>query len=814
MTTAVGGDGDDAAELAAGALRNCAQDPDNAFELNGLGATRICGSLLVAPYTELTDAALSILVDITHYDAAARLPVVSSAEGMRSLCMILSTGSDFLRQRGAMLVTNCADTDANRHALKEYEVIPPLVTLLNSGTDLTRAYACDGLYQLAYNDHCAIQMRISGAVRPLAALLTTNSDMLLRSVIQCLMNLLAHDDLSAKRLREYAAFAPLVRLLQHDSAGILRCVAGALYHSTKKEDANRTELVSCSGVAPLVRLLQATESTDTRIDCCGTLMNTSCSQVGRQQLLDANGISVIVPHLQDPDLDVAAAAAGALQAAALDEHCVQEIVECGGIVPLIHLLTRTQHTLCVQRATTALQHCCDVNDSAKRLVSESGGIQALAALISHPTAHIAAVTTLASCVEDERVAALVRSQELIPQLVDMSRDALVQVHGPALALLHKLCSFDTEQSVLQLLEISDGIRTVVARLKSATDSVLRATAGCLMHCALDVNGIITLREAGVLKLALPLVGSRNLTVSANALALLANMLGNDAKSREHFIQAAAVTVVAASLGSHKVLIQRNAAAVLANLALDGDGVRELIKQKVLHKVCTVAAAQSEDAAADALICLMNCAAQERACRQLPTDVLERAVRLLSNASGREAAAGVLANCAGDEVAGRMLHCVAAEPALCAALNEEDLLVQQRVAYALANLCRNPELVPYAIDSGAVQSVIPLLSSLSAATQISAALVLTNVCYNGVHRPLVRQYDGLRPLVEMLSSRDSAVQAAASLALTHCSDEEVDVLRAAAENDGTISSHLRTRQYGFSSHAAPMCIAPCLKAGFV
>ena len=100
-----------------------------------------------------------------------------------------------------------------------------------------------------------------------------------------------------------------------------------------------------------------------------------------------------------------------------------------------------------------------------------------------------------------------------------------------------------------------------------------------------------MRDVNVIRLALSLVSSRNASVSANALALLANVLaqGNtwlmnsyqhnvDSQSRKLFLQVNGIGVILAALSVHKPLIQRNACAVLANIAVDGIFISQLMIQ--------------------------------------------------------------------------------------------------------------------------------------------------------------------------------------------------------------------------------------------
>ena len=134
-------------------------------------------------------------------------------------------------------------------------IVPPLVTLLQSTSDVTITQAADAVYALSFDgmcmrkyhsdntvEQCAQHIRSAGAVKSLAARLSSRSDAVLRACIQALMNLLAHgtivqmnsdgsyftDAVSARRVREYASIPVLVRLLDHASPGIQRCAAGCL----------------------------------------------------------------------------------------------------------------------------------------------------------------------------------------------------------------------------------------------------------------------------------------------------------------------------------------------------------------------------------------------------------------------------------------------------------------------------------------------------------------------------------------------------------------------------------------------------------
>ncbi|KAG6958759.1 hypothetical protein JG688_00010372 [Phytophthora aleatoria] len=254
------------------------------------------------------------------------------------------------------LVTLASDSDANCVEITREGAIPPLVTLLRSGTDMHKQEAAYALGNLAANNPASrAKIAREGAIPPMVAFVKAVTDAQSQWAVYALGFLSLSNEENRVLIAQEGAIPPLVELLRTGTQG---------------------------AIAPLIELLHAgTEMQKQR--AAFALGNLACDNDTATNLDEA-----ILPLVElirtgsDTQKEDAAYTLGNLAANNIDRRV--EIGRKGAIPPLVQLL-KTGTGDQKQWAAFALRCLAYENDSNRVEIVEEGAIEALTALMEDGT---------------------------------------------------------------------------------------------------------------------------------------------------------------------------------------------------------------------------------------------------------------------------------------------------------------------------------------------------------------------------------------------------------------------------------------------
>lgn len=160
------------------------------------------------------------------------------------------------------------------------------------------------------------------------------------NAVGCITNLATHEDNKA-RIACSGALAPLTRLAKSKDMRVQRNATGALLNMTHSDD-NRQQLVSAGAIPVLVGLLTSSD-TDVQYYCTTALSNIAVDSANRKRLAQTESklVQSLVHLMKGQSPKVQCQAALALRNLASDEKYQRDIVNAGGLPPLLQLLQST-----------------------------------------------------------------------------------------------------------------------------------------------------------------------------------------------------------------------------------------------------------------------------------------------------------------------------------------------------------------------------------------------------------------------------------------------------------------------------------------
>ena len=239
---------------AANCIWHLCESVDNQKAVVQAGAIAECVALLTAKITEAfgsvaaQEAAAAALASLASGGEVNRLLAIADAGGIPPLITMITSGSVAGKEKAACALVNLALDPANQTAIARANGIPPLVSLLdfNEGTEATFSHVVDALARLASRD-ADNQSQI--AKRLVVLLGTENLVAQMRSA-RALCNLAADQPSSRVLILNAGALMPLVKLLS-SSNGDARSEASAAL-STLATNNVESQLAIASGLVALL----------------------------------------------------------------------------------------------------------------------------------------------------------------------------------------------------------------------------------------------------------------------------------------------------------------------------------------------------------------------------------------------------------------------------------------------------------------------------------------------------------------------------------------------------------------------------------
>ncbi|KAK9324306.1 armadillo-type protein [Lipomyces orientalis] len=257
-----------------------------------------------------------------------------SSGPLRALTTLVYSSNVDLQRSAALAFAEITEKDVR--AVNEETLSPILLLLQSSDFEVQRA-ASAALGNLAVNNDNKILIVEMGGLEPLIKQMQSTNVEVQCNAVGCITNLATHEDNKVKIARS-GALVPLTKLAKSKDMRVQRNATGALLNMTHSDE-NRQELVSAGAIPVLVSLLQSPDA-DVQYYCTTALSNIAVDAANRHILADTEPklVSCLVSLMDSGPERVQCQAALALRNLASDDKCQLEIVQAGGMPPLLRLL--------------------------------------------------------------------------------------------------------------------------------------------------------------------------------------------------------------------------------------------------------------------------------------------------------------------------------------------------------------------------------------------------------------------------------------------------------------------------------------------
>ncbi|KAG4301719.1 hypothetical protein PCANB_001777 [Pneumocystis canis] len=213
---------------------------------------------------------------------------------------------------------------------------PLLFLLQSSDVEIQRASSA-ALGNLAVNmENKALIVKMGGLELLIKQMLSLNVEVQCNAV-GCITNLATHDENKSK-IAKSGALIPLIKLAKSKDTRVQRNATGALLNMTHSDE-NRQQLVNAGAIPTLVSLLSSPDM-DVQYYCTTALSNIAVDALNRKKLSQTEPklVESLIALMDSSCAKVQCQAALALRNLASDERYQLEIVQAGGLSPLLRLL--------------------------------------------------------------------------------------------------------------------------------------------------------------------------------------------------------------------------------------------------------------------------------------------------------------------------------------------------------------------------------------------------------------------------------------------------------------------------------------------
>lgn len=269
--------------------------------------------------------------------------------------------------------------------MKEAGVIPPLITLLEEGSDRAKEQAAGALLNLAVNPVNQVHIAECNGIHVLTKLLANSSDSVKTLVAGTLRNLAANEQ-NRVGIANAGAIPELVILL-HESALPGKIQATSALARLAMDRWNKSLIANSGAIEVLESMMEASESMQFKIEAARAFNNLAVgSHDNKVYLAEAGAIYPLVQLLHNGTVIGKKTAANALWNIAFDHERYlngEALTGLEGIIPLVSLLTKYTDQA-KEQATEGLEALC-VGTARQQAIAEAGAIPILVDMIAHGT---------------------------------------------------------------------------------------------------------------------------------------------------------------------------------------------------------------------------------------------------------------------------------------------------------------------------------------------------------------------------------------------------------------------------------------------
>lgn len=294
---------------------------------------------------------------------------------LRTLSTLAYSDNVDLKRSAALAFAEITEKDVREVSR---DTLEPIMFLLQANDPEVQRAAAAALGNLAVTVPNKLLIVQLGGLEPLIELMQSSNVEVQCNAVGCITNLATHNENKGKIARS-GALIQLVKLAKSKDSRVQRNATGALLNMTHTED-NRHQLVAAGAIPILVSLLNSTDQ-DVQYYCITAISNIAVDAENRKKLANESRLIQYLIHLMDsPIQKIQCQAALALRNLASDEKFQIEIVEYGGLEPLLKLL-KSQTSQIVLAAVACIRNI-SIHSVNEKPIVEAGFLKLLIELIS------------------------------------------------------------------------------------------------------------------------------------------------------------------------------------------------------------------------------------------------------------------------------------------------------------------------------------------------------------------------------------------------------------------------------------------------
>ncbi|XP_035475495.1 outer dynein arm-docking complex subunit 2 [Scophthalmus maximus] len=469
---------------------NLMQEPSQ-IAIREVGGLEVLINLLDTDEVKCKIGSLKILRTISH-NVQIRQTIVDIG-GLQSIVKILDSPVKELKALAAETIGHVARFRRARRTVRKNGGIKKLVNLLDCVPNLANLTAkqekdvevarCGALalWSCSKSRKNKEAIRKAGGIPLLGRLLKSPQENMLIPVVGTLQEC-ASEESYRTAIQSDDMIKDLVKNLNSDNDELQMHCASAIFKCA--EDKKTRDLVrKYKGLEPLVSLLSKAHNKQLLAAATRAIWKCSMCKENGAKFQDYRALESLVGLLTDQPEEVLVNVVGALGEFAQIPSSKASIRKCGGIKPLVNLLTGTNQAL-LANATKTVAACATDRENME-IIDKLDGVRLVWSLLKNPCEDVQSSTAwaLCSCIENakdagEMVRSLGGGLELIINLLKSTNNEVLASICAAIAKIAK----DKEN----LAVLTDhGVVPLLAKLTNTTDDRLRRhLAEAIGHCCM------------------------------------------------------------------------------------------------------------------------------------------------------------------------------------------------------------------------------------------------------------------------------------------------------------------------------------------
>ncbi|CAF1099355.1 unnamed protein product [Adineta steineri] len=508
-------------------LKEISNNPTIRRNIADLGGLQTMITLLDEPEKDLKCLAAETIAHVAKFKRARK--VVRQNGGIKRLVALLEhaavsghgsstriSHNDNIKnievaRAGALALWSLSRSNHNKHAMERAGIIPLLAKLLKSSNE-NMLIPIGGIIEECATDHVyrvAIREMVPDLVKNL---LSSNAELqkhCASAIFKC-----AEDEQIRDLVRKHMGLRPLHDLLQQlDNKALLAAVIGAIWKCAISPK-NIAEFQKFRTLDVLVQLLN-NQPEEVLVNVVGAIAECAKEAENRTLIRKANGIASLVNLLTGTNQGLLVNTCHALRQISEEPESIAMIDRLDG-VRLLWSLLKNQNPRVQAAASWAISPCVkNIKDSGEMVRSFVGGLELIVSLLKSKDVEVLAsvCAAIAEIARDEENLAVITDHgvvKLLSNLVTRTEDIVRRYLAEAIA---ECCKWGNNR---QAFGDNQAVAPLVKYLKSTDPNVHQSTAKALHQLSKNPMNCVTMHEAGVVRLLIEMVGSRDEILQENA----------------------------------------------------------------------------------------------------------------------------------------------------------------------------------------------------------------------------------------------------------------------------------------------------------